>query len=262
MVSAMQQKLVVANFKMNLSTRVELDHWLSSFINAKRNIKLRHTKLILCPPALYLDKFVSRARDSFIDFGVQNCFWRDKGAYTGEISPTAAKAIEAEYVILGHSERRKYLGETDEIVAYKINAALKARLRPIVCVGENAEQKKSDQLMEVVISQLRNCLTQTSKGLVEEIIFCYEPVWAISANNPDHLPTANEIMGAKLLIKKYLTEVYGKNVAQRVKVIYGGSVDSKNLKEVCIDPGMDGVLVGSASLMPYEIVKVCQGIDE
>lgn len=254
-------KYIITNMKMNLSTEAELNHWLTSFIAAKRSVKLKQTVIVLCPQAPYVERFVQKMQTGYIDYGVQNCFWEEKGAYTGEISPVAARTVGAKYVILGHSERRQYLGETDEMIALKLAAALKARLRPILCVGENAKQKANDQLMDVVLGQLRSCLQYVPKGRIEEVIFCYEPVWAISANKPDHMPSANEIMGAKLLIKKYLVEQYGRNIANRVTMIYGGSVDSKNIAEVCVASQMHGGLVGGASLMPYELIKLAQLFD-
>lgn len=254
-------KLVVANFKMYLATKTEIDQWLSVFSKAKKGVGLQGTKIVLCPSNLFLEGMMEKNKNNFIGFGTQDIFWENKGAYTGQVSPTMAHSVGADYVIVGHSERRIHLGETDEVIAKKIQAATNWGMRPILCVGENAQQKKRDMLMDVVLSQLRKCLAPVTKGKIEKIIICYEPVWAISANKPDHLPTVNEIMGAKLLIRKFLVEKYGKNVAQRVRIIYGGSVDSKNIKNVCIDPGMDGVLVGKASTLPYELIRISQQIE-
>lgn len=257
-----KEKFAIANFKMNLTTQIDLDHWINSFNNAKKGANFEKTAVVLCPPAIYLDRFVSQVSAGFVDFGLQNCFWTDKGAFTGETSAEAAQWMGARYVILGHSERRNFLGETDEMVALKIKMALKARLQPVVCIGENYEQKKNDQIVDVVLAQLNNCLAHVSRGLIEEVIICYEPVWAISANNPDHVPTSNEIMGAKLLIKKFLIDRYGKSAAERVKIIYGGSVDSANVGEVVIESGMDGALIGSASLRPYDLVKIASALEK
>lgn len=257
------EKFAIANFKMSLVNQIDLEHWFTSFHKAQKDLKLKKTSLVLCPPDIYLDRFSSQFKSGSIDLGIQNCFWVEKGAFTGETSPVAAHSLlGANYVILGHSERRRFLGETDEMVALKIKTALKARLRPVVCIGENEEQKKNDLLMEVVLKQLKNCLSQVSRGLIEEVILCYEPVWAISANHPDHMPSSNEIMGAKLLIRKFLLENYGANAAKRTKIIYGGSVDVANVEEVVAQSGMDGALIGSASLRPYDLVKIAQTIDQ
>lgn len=260
-----KDKFVIANFKMTLSLKSELEHWLNSFIKARSEAKLEKTALVLCPPSIYLDRFVEKigpAED--LDFGLQNCFWMENGAFTGETSPTAAHLLGANYVILGHSERRKFLGETDEMVALKMKTALKSRLKPVLCIGEDYEQKKKELTMSVIMNQLKSCLSQVSRGMIEEVIICYEPVWAISSNKPDNvpMPTSNEIMEAKLLIRKFLIDNYSINSAQKVKIIYGGSVDSNNVEEVIIEPDMDGALVGSASLRPYDLIKIATVIDQ
>jgi triosephosphate isomerase (TIM) len=255
------EKIVIANFKMYLSSQVEVERWFSIFLKAKKDCGFVGSKIVLCPPEIFLEKFKSGIKSKKIVFGLQNCFWQNKGAFTGEIGPLMAKSEGADYVILGHSERRFFLGETDAMVARKIETAIAANLQPILCVGENEQQKKSDLMMEVVLGQLEKCLENVSKGKIEKVVICYEPVWAISANGPQRMPTTNEIMGARLLIKKFLVEKYGRNVSERIRIIYGGSVDDKNIKAVCLDTQMDGVLVGGASQRPYELVKICQVID-
>ncbi|MEA2006572.1 MAG: triose-phosphate isomerase [Patescibacteria group bacterium] len=256
-----KQNIVVANFKMNLNTKLELDHWFANFLKAKKNLRLSNTEIVLCPPFLHLDVFTKKIKSKLVEFGTQNCFWEQKGAFTGEVSPAIIRSLGGRYVILGHSERRKYLGESDEIVALKVAGALKAGLYPILCVGENAREKQNDMLFAVVSKQLKSCLSGVSRGRIENVTICYESVWAISANKPDHLPTSNEIMGVKLLIKKILTKKYGSVAANRVRVIYGGSVVGKTAEDVCVSPGVNGALVGGASLVPYDFIKIAQIID-
>ncbi len=257
-----KQNIVVANFKMNLNTQFELGHWFTNFLKAKKKLRLSDTEIVLCPPFLHFDAFAKKIKSKYILLGTQDCFWEQKGAYTGEVSPAIIRSVGGRYVILGHSERRRLLGETDEKIALKTLAALKGGLCPILCVGENAQEKQNDMLLSVVSKQLEECLSQVSRGRIENVIVCYEPVWAISANNPDHLPSTNEIMGARLLIRKILTEKYSRAVAERVNIIYGGSVESKNVHEVCISSGMSGALVGGASLMPYDFIKIAEVIDK
>ena len=257
-----KQNIVVANFKMNLNTQFELGQWFSNFLKAKKKLRLEQTQIVLCPPFLHLDTFIKKIKSGFVQFGVQDCFWEQKGAYTGETSPALIRSTGGKYVILGHSERRRFLGETDEMVALKLIGALKGGLCPVLCVGENAQEKKNDQLLSVVSRQLQKCLSQVSRGRIENVVICYEPIWAISANKPDHLPSSNEIMGAGLLIKKILTEKYGVAATQRVRIIYGGSVESKNVREVCLSSGMNGALVGGASLIPYDFLKIAQIMDQ
>ncbi len=259
--STKKEALVVANFKMNFNMRYELQHWFANFIKAKKGIRLDSTRLILCPPFIHLSSFIKKIRSKQISFGAQDCFWEQKGAFTGEISPTMIRSFGGKYVIAGHSERRRYKGETNKIINYKVTAALKAGLQPILCIGENAREKKHDMLFSVITKQFKECLYDVGRSRIKDIIICYEPVWAISANKPDHLPTTDEIMEAKLLIKKLLIQEYEGPVSEHVRIIYGGSVVSKNVSEVCIDAGMDGVLVGGASLLPHEFVKIAQTID-
>ncbi len=256
-----QEKLAVANFKMNLSASYELKHWLTNFLKAKQKARLEETKLVLCPQITYLDQFAKKIKSRQVEFGAQDCFWEQKGAFTGAVSPATLYSGGAQYVILGHSERRKYFGETDEIVAVKIEAALKASLQPIVCIGENAQEKRTGSSLRVIDQQLKKCLKDIGRGRIEKIVICYEPVWAISSNDPDHLPEMNEIMEAKLLIRKILTDQYDRRMAEKVRIIYGGSVDNKNANEVCVEPGMDGALIGKASLAPYDLIKIAEIID-
>ena len=260
--STKREKIVVANFKMNFNVRYELQHWFTNFIKAKKTLKLSRTKLVLCPPFIYCDAFIKKIKSKSIFVGSQDCFWEQKGAFTGEISPTSLKGMGLRYVILGHSERRRYFGETNQMVNYKIKAALKAGLSPIVCIGENGQEKKAEMILPVITKQFKECFSDISRNNIEKIVICYEPVWAISANKPDHLPTTNEIMGAKLLIKRLLTQIYSAPASERAKIIYGGSVNSKNVQDVCVEPGMDGALVGGASLLPYDIVKITQSVDD
>jgi len=257
-----REKLVVANFKMNLNARYELQHWFTNFVKAKKSIRLKRTKLVLCPPFVHCETFVKKIKAKNIFIGGQNCFWEQKGAFTGETSASSLKNIGLRYVILGHSERRRFIGENNQVVNFKIKAALKAGLQPVVCLGENAQEKKAEMMLPVITKQFKECFLDISKGNMEKIIICYEPVWAISANNPDHLPSVNEIMGAKLLIKRLLAQSYDSKTAEKVNVLYGGSINSKNVQEVCIESGVDGGLVGGASLMPYDIIKIAQLIDD
>lgn len=256
-----KSKLVVANFKMNLNTQFELNQWLANFSRAKKTLKLLGTELVLCPPLLQLEAFRRKIKLKTVRFGAQNCFWENKGAYTGEASPFLIKSCKGEYVILGHSERRRYLGETDQMISAKVLAASKAGLAPVVCIGENEQERKRGMLKAVVAKQLSCLFSNVGQGRLENIVLCYEPVWAISANKPGHLPTSNEVMEARLLIKKILAQKYGVPAAEKVRILYGGSVDGKNVGEVCVSSGVDGALVGSASLMPHDLVKIAQTVD-
>jgi triosephosphate isomerase len=172
------------------------------------------------------------------------------------------KSVGAQYVILGHSERRKYFGETNKQIALKVERVFKNRMIPVICIGENKEEKEQDLTMQVILNQLNEILEKVGRGNIEKTILCYEPVWAISSNNPKTPPTSNEIMEARLLIKKFLIKKYGKLAAERVQIIYGGSVDQKNVEETCLISGMEGALVGSCSTKPYDFVKIIQKFED
>jgi triosephosphate isomerase len=250
-------KLVIANLKMNILSVIEREQYFKSYKKEIAGKKLDKTRLILCPPAVHLEAF-KKLKSKKTEVGAQNIFWERSGSFTGEISPTMVKNLGGEYVILGHSERRRYFGETDAEINLKILAALKIGLVPVICVGDKEQRGNS---MAVVLSQLKNCLKDVNGAKMENVVICYEPVWAISSNKPDHMPTTNEVMSARLLVKKFLVEKYGKRTADKVKIIYGGSVDSKNAKEVCVESGMDGALVGRASLTPHEFIKIAEIIN-
>lgn len=246
-------KLIIGNIKMNIESPAEQGQYLTLFKKELIGKKINNCELILCPPAIHLAGF-KNAKMKKIILGAQNMFWENKGSFTGEISPSMLKNFGCEYVILGHSERRRYFCERDEEVNLKVISTLKNGLKPILCVGENGEQKKEGS--KIILQQLENCLANISRGKIENVVICYEPVWAISSNNPDHLPSANEIMSAKLLIRKFLVGKYGVKLAEKVKIIYGGSVSANIAKEVCLEPGMDGVLIGKESLAPHEFIKI------
>ncbi len=252
-------KIIIGNLKMNLLSLSERERYLKLFKKELTGKKFTDTEIVLCPPAIHLENFV-KIFGKKIKAGGQNCFWEDKGSFTGEISPAMLKNFGCEYVILGHSERRKNLRENNQDINLKIIAVLRNKLKSILCVGENAEQKMKNTA--VITEQLRDCLSGVSKGKIEDVVICYEPVWAISSNNPDHLPTTNEIMSARLIIKKFLVQEYGLKIAEKVRIIYGGSVAPTNVKETCIDAGMVGALVGRESLTPREFIKIVEIINK
>lgn len=252
----MKENIVIANFKLKISTKFDAENWLRNFIKATKDVELKNTKIVLGISSPLVNIFSELSKQKNIFLGAQNCFWEDQGAYTGEVGPKMLKSLDFEYVILGHSERRKYFNETNQEIALKMEKVLKNRMTPIICVGENQEEKRQELTMTVILKQLEEILKNIGPGNIEKTVLCYEPVWAISSNNPDSLPTSNEIMEARLLMKKFLVKKYGKLTAERVKIIYGGSVDQYNVEETCLETGMQGALVGSASIKPYDFIKI------
>jgi triosephosphate isomerase len=256
-------KYVIGNLKMNLLSPAERDEYLSDFNNVLSGTKLKNIEIILCPPYLYLEKFAENfKKKKNVKIGSQNFFWQDSGAFTGEVSVKMVKNMGARYAIIGHSERRKYFGETNETSNLKIKAALKSGISPIYCIGESKEERRMNLTKEIIIQQLQEGLADIPRVNLEKIIICYEPVWAISSNNPDTPPTSNDIMEAKLLIRKILAEKYGSKYALEASIIYGGSVNCRIVDQVCLHPEMDGVLVGRESLIPHELVKIAEIINQ
>ncbi|OGI21312.1 MAG: triose-phosphate isomerase [Candidatus Moranbacteria bacterium RIFCSPHIGHO2_01_FULL_55_24] len=253
----MARFLIVGNLKMNPLSREEVSQYLSVLQREMSGKKFEHAAGVLCPPALYLNEFSELPQG--IAKGAQNVFWEKSGAYTGELSPVMLKNDGVEYVIVGHSERRQYGNEDDRIVREKAHAVLKALMVPIVCVGETGEERAQGETDRVLEHQVQAVFEGLSKLQAEKIILAYEPRWAIGT---DTLPTTNEILQVKVLIRKLLAEMFDSQAAERVRVLYGGSVKSSFLGAVSWEAGMDGVLVGRESLFPYEIVKMLALFEE
>lgn len=234
--------LVIANWKCNPTT---LKGAKLLFRAIKKGIKkVRNTEVVICPPFIYLPILKSEAKGpSFaVSFGGQSCFYEEKGAFTGEISPKMLKDLGCQYVILGHSERRNFLKETDEMINKKIKAAMEAKLKPILCIGE----KKVRNAKGAITNQLKKDLKGISKKDFNKIIIAYEPVWAIGTGKSCKPERAKE---TKDFIKKKIN----------TKILYGGSVNSKNARDY-IKVAFDGLLVGGASLNAKEFVKIAKSV--
>lgn len=220
--------------------------------------KLRTIKAVekvLCPPFAALSTISALLNGSDIGLGSQNMYWEEKGAFTGEVSPTMLKEF-CQYVILGHSERRTYFGETDETVNKKVHAAQKYDLTPIVCVGETLAQYESKQTEEVVARQIRLGLANVDPAFAARIVVAYEPVWAIGTGRASSGENANDVVGK--VIRSALAGLFGDKTAKSIRVLYGGSVTGANAAEFFGQPEIDGALVGGASLKTEEFVAITQ----
>ena len=237
---------------MNPLTKKEAENIFSSIL--KNTSKVKKTEIVVCPPFIYLESLKKIGRR--ISFGAQNIFWEPRGAYTGEISPNMLKNLGVEYIIIGHSERRHYLGETDEMINKKVKAALGSGLKVILCVGENLSiRRRGKKAVENFIkNQLALDLKETKnyKLITKNLIIAYEPVWAIGTGMPDKPENAIEIIK---FIKKILNSKFQ---IPNSKIIYGGSVDAKNIESFMRYKEIEGVLVGGASLKPEEIRKIIE----
>ena len=245
----MRKKVIAGNWKMNMlpNEAIEYIEKLSKLVKDTNN------EVVLCVP--YTDLFYSllTAQNTNIKIGAQNMHFEEKGAYTGEVSPKMLKAINVEYVIIGHSERRQYFNETDETVNKKVKAAFENGLKPIVCVGETLEQRENGETAKIITNQTKLALDGLTNEQVENTIIAYEPIWAIGTGKTATSEDANNSIKE---IRNEIAKNYGQNTADRVIIQYGGSVKSKNAKELFTMSDIDGGLVGGASLDPEEFSKI------
>ncbi len=247
-------KIVIGNWKMNPLTPKEAEKLFSGV--AKLVSKIKKIEVVACPPALYIDKLKKISRK--ISLGAQNMFWEESGAYTGEISGEMLYNLGVKYVILGHSERRA-LGETNLEVNKKVRAALGVGLIPIFCLGEK-ERDENHEYLNFIKKQIEEGLVSISKDSISKIIIAYEPVWAISSTLNRKNATPDDSREMIVFIRKILSDKFGKN-ALDVRIIYGGSVSSKDALGFLQEGGADGLLVGKNSLDAkkfVEIINICE----
>lgn len=248
----MRRPIIAGNWKMNTDPESAFE-LVDSMIEDLEVIE--GVDIVICPPYVSLETFADLFDATELFLGAQNMFWEDKGACTGEISPLMLKGM-CDYVILGHSERRQHFHETDEDVRRKVEAALRHSLMPIICVGENLEQNESGQTYEVISRQVRAALEglESPEGsLGERIVIAYEPIWAIGTGRPATGEGANTVIGD---IRRIVAALHGEDVAQAMRIQYGGSVNAKNIGEFVSQPEIDGALVGGASLDPNQFVRI------
>jgi triosephosphate isomerase len=253
--------IIAGNWKMNctISEAVSLVEGIKTLIS---DITPEQVEVVVCPPFTALLRVAQLIEGTHIRLGAQDTFWKDKGAYTGQISPLMLKDVGCAYVIIGHSERRgrfgttdpemteemlKLFGENDATVNRKIIAALSHGLKPIVCVGETLTEREKGLTDEVVRKQLIGALSSVTKEMVRNITIAYEPVWAIGTGVVCDAPEANRVIG---MIRNTIREMYDEETAEAVRIQYGGSITPDNIEELMLQPQIDGGLVGGASLRP------------
>lgn len=248
----MRTPFVAGNWKMN-KTIVETRELLAALQTGLRGIA--GVERVVCPPFTSLITASEALNGTGIGLGAQNMHWEEKGAFTGEVAPAMVREL-CGYVIIGHSERRAYFGETDETVNKKLLAAQKAGLTPIVCVGETLAQYEAGQTSEVVSSQTRLGLKGVSAEFAPRVVVAYEPVWAIGTGKASSGKNAQSVHGA--VIRPALAELFGAEAAQAIRILYGGSVTAANAGEFFSQPDIDGALVGGASLKADEFLAIVQ----
>ena len=245
----MRKPIIAGNWKMN-KTPQEAAELIAEL---KPLVKDASAQVVVCVPAVDIPAAVQAVRGSKIKVGAQNVHFKESGAYTGELSAGMLKACKVDYVIIGHSERRQYFGETDETVNLRTLAAVKAGLIPIVCVGEKKEQREAGYTDDLVTYQTLTALTGLTKEEVAKVVIAYEPVWAIGTGLTATDEQANETIA---VIRKAVAAKYGKATAGKVRIQYGGSMNPGNVKGLMAQPEIDGGLIGGASLKAEDFSKV------
>ncbi|MDA8743037.1 triose-phosphate isomerase [Rubripirellula amarantea] len=245
-----RRTLIAGNWKMN--TRADSAVALAREV-AKAVGEEPAVDVALCPPAVYLSAVADAVAGTPVGVGAQNLYAAQDGAYTGEVNAAMLKDIGCHYVILGHSERRAILGETDAMISEKLQAALAGNLVPIVCVGETLEDREAGNTEKVVESQLRGSLAGLDEVRAAGIVIAYEPVWAIGTGKTASKEQAEEVHA---FIRKLLGEMFTPEVADQIRIQYGGSVKPNNAKELLSQPNIDGALVGGASLKAEDFAGI------
>ncbi len=238
----MRKPIIAGNWKMykTVEEAIAMVSELAPMVEDVTDVEI-----VVCPPFTALDAVIEAVGGTNIAVGAQNMHWEAQGAFTGEISPVMLKEMGCKYVIIGHSERRQYFGETDENVNKKVKVAFKYGLRPIVCVGERLGEREQGITEQVVKTQVEGALAGLEKNQVAELVVAYEPVWAIGTGKTASNEDAQEVIG---FIRNIVAEMYGREPAEQVRIQYGGSVKPDNISGLMGEKDIDGALVGGASL--------------
>lgn len=248
----MRKPIIAGNWKMHktLSEAKSFLEEVNGLVPSKEKVES-----VVCAPALFLESLVEVSKNYDVEIGAQNMHFEENGAFTGEISPVALADIGVKYVILGHSERREMFNETDEGVNKKTLAAFKHHLIPIVCCGETLEQRESGQTNELVGNQVKKALAGLTDEQMKQTVIAYEPIWAIGTGKSSTAEDANEVCAH---IRSVIADQFSKEVADAVRIQYGGSVKPGNIKEYMDQPDIDGALVGGASLEAASFLQLLE----
>ena len=252
-----RKKIVAANWKMNM-TQAEAASFVQTLLRELSDKS--DVEVVIVPPFTAIAKVTEALGGAeTVKVGAQNMYWEKSGAFTGEISAAMLRDLFVRYVVLGHSERRQLLGETDEIVNRKVRAAHEASLRPIVCIGETLEQRERGEVEKVLGTQLRGSLAGMSAKELNETVVAYEPVWAIGTGRTASAEQAQE---AHAFVRRTLAEISDEATANKIRIQYGGSVKPDNARTLMSQPDIDGALVGGASLDPRSFAEIVRGAED
>ncbi len=246
----MRKPIIAGNWKMykTVERAISLVSELAGLVSDVRDVEI-----VVCPPFTALDAVIDVTAGTNIAVGAQNMHWETEGAFTGEVSPMMLKQMGCSYVILGHSERRQYFGETDENINRKIKSAFRYQLIPIVCVGELLEQRENGVTEQVVRTQIEAGLKGLETSEIPKLVVAYEPVWAIGTGKTASNEDAQQVIS---FIRKVVSEMYGQELADQIRILYGGSVKPDNITGLMQEKDIDGALVGGASLEAETFAKI------
>ncbi len=251
----MRKKIVTGNWKMNLDYQSGLSLF-SEIINMAKDEVIGNQELVVCSPFIHLSSLGQLSKNvANVNIGAQNIHQAESGAYTGEISASQVKSVGASHVILGHSERRAYFGETDALLASKVDIALKHDLTPIFCIGETREERESGAFFDVIKTQLTDGLFHLSKEAFAAVVLAYEPVWAIGTGLTASPEQAQEV---HKFIREVLADQYGQEIADNTSILYGGSCNPGNAKDLFAQADIDGGLIGGASLKSRDFIDIAK----
>ncbi|MBC6608870.1 triose-phosphate isomerase [Hymenobacter sp. BT188] len=250
----MRQNLVAGNWKMNMTYQDGLA-LVSEITNMVADeVTNSEVQIVICPPAPFLSAIGRQLpQGSNFHLGAQNCHQKEKGAYTGEVSAKMLASVGCEYVILGHSERRQYFREDDELLSQKLKAALAAGLKPIFCVGESLDTREMNETNDYIGKQLQNGLFHLSNEEFEQVVIAYEPIWAIGTGKTATSQQAQEVHA---FIREQIARAYDAKAALDTTILYGGSANAQNARELFSQPDVDGGLIGGASLKSRDFTEI------
>ncbi len=250
----MRKQIVAGNWKMN-NTFQEADDLINELVEFINSNDIGDIGVIICPPAPYLELTSDSASESDLFVGAQNVNDHESGAYTGEISAAMLESMNIDYCIIGHSERRKYYHESNEMLSEKVNRAIESSIQPIFCCGELLPEREAGEYFDVVKAQLEESLFHLKEEDFEDVVIAYEPVWAIGTGVT---ATSGQAQEMHAFIRSLIKEKYNEDIAENTTILYGGSCNQKNAKELFANKDVDGGLIGGASLKADDFAKIIQ----
>jgi triosephosphate isomerase (TIM) len=255
----MRKKIVAGNWKMNMDYTLGMSLF-SEVVNMVNDEVMGDQQVIVCPPFIHLHSLVQLNKaGNRIAIGAQNCHHKEAGAFTGEVSASMIRSVGGQYVIIGHSERRQYFGETDALLAEKVDVALKSGLTPIFCIGETLEERNSERHFAVIERQLKEGLFHLTETQVQSVVIAYEPVWAIGTGLTASPEQAQEIHA---FIREAVAGRYSADLADEISILYGGSCNPGNAASLFAKPDIDGGLIGGASLKSRDFTDIVKALNK